>query len=97
MYCKIHVAGAKTVLAACDAELIGKTLKFGEIDFHISEDFYKGKRVSKEELSKLLDEHNNINLVGKKVVSVALKKGLISERTIIKIEDIPHAQIYRLI
>ncbi len=97
MYCKIHVAGAKTVLAACDAELIGKTLKFGEVDFHISEGFYKGKRVSEEGLSKLLDEHNNINLVGKKVVSVALKKDLISERAIIKIEGIPHVQIYRLI
>ncbi len=97
MYCKIHISGNRTVLAACDAELIGKTLNFKGVPFHISEAFYKGKKVDEQELAKLLDEHNNINLVGEKVVSVALKKGLISERSIIRIEGIPHAQIYRLI
>lgn len=97
MYCKIHVSGTKTVLAACDAELIGKTLKFHDVDFHISEAFYKGKKIDEKQLSKLLDEHNNINLVGEKVVRVALEKGLISERAIIKISDVPHAQIYRLV
>ncbi|MCD6479095.1 MAG: DUF424 family protein [Candidatus Diapherotrites archaeon] len=97
MYCKVHTAANKTVLAASDADIIGKTLMFGDVEFHVSEAFYKGKKVSESELSKLLDEHNNINLIGEKVVSVALKKGLISERSIIKIQGIPHVQIYRLV
>ena len=87
----------RTVLAASDANIIGKTLKFGEVEFHISEEFYKGKEISESELSRLLDEHSNINLIGKEAVSVALKKGLISERSIVKIQGVPHAQIYRLI
>lgn len=96
MYCKVHSSPNGCVLAASDAELIGKTLKFGKLEFHVSEAFYKGNKVSKKEFAKLLEEHTNINLIGKKVVGVALEKGLISERSIINIDGIPHVQIYKL-
>ncbi len=97
VYCKIHSVQSKKVLAACDKELIGKTLKKGDLDFIISEAFYKDNPVTEEELAKLIDEYENINLVGKKTVNIALKKGLISEKNVIKIAGIPHVQIYRLV
>jgi len=97
MYCKVHNSGGRTVLAASDANIIGKILKFGDVEVHVSEAFYKGEKVDETELERLLDEHSNINLIGEKVVNVALKKGLISERSIIKIQGVPHVQIYRLI
>jgi len=96
VYCKIHSAQGIQVLAACDKELAGCTLKKGDLDFKVSEAFYKGRQVSEKELSELLDEIGSINLVGKKVTAVAMKKGLISEKNIIKVEGIPHAQIYRI-
>jgi len=96
LFSKVHSTPNGCVLAASDAELIGKTLKFGEIEFHVSESFYKGKETSKKELSKLLDEHTNINLIGQKVVGIALEKGLISEHSIINISGVPHVQIYKL-
>ncbi|MEM4662655.1 MAG: DUF424 family protein [Candidatus Diapherotrites archaeon] len=96
MYCKVHKTQFGCVLAACDEELIGKNIKFGEVDFYIGEAFYKGKKVNEKVLAKLLEEHSNINLVGEKTVAVALEKGLITERSIVKIGNIPHVQIYKL-
>ena len=81
-------------MAACDKEILGKTLKHGEIEFTVSEKFYFGEGISGQKLGEMLDEFSNINLVGEKCVGVALKKGLITEKNIIDIAGIPHAQIF---
>jgi len=84
------------VLAVCDKELIGKTLEDGKICFTVSESFYGGRLIGEEELSGLLGEHDNINLIGERCVKAALEKGLIREGSIIRIKGVPHAQVFRL-
>ena len=96
LYCKIHKSDGNSVLAACDMELIGTRLEQGEISFEVSESFYKGEEVAGEELKKFLAECGNINLVGEKVVGVALEEGLINENNIIRINKIPHVQIFKV-
>ena len=96
MYTKVHSQGAQSVLAACDRELIGKTLAEGKIRFKVSESFYGGTLVKEEELLGMLEEHDNINLVGKKCVNAALGKGLIRESGIIRIKGVPHAQVFKI-
>lgn len=93
---KIHEMTQGKVLACAEEELIGKTLKEGEIEFIVSERFYKGKKVSEKELKKLLEEIDNINLVGKKPVKIAIELKLIDERNVLTIEKIPHVQIFRI-
>ncbi|HIH08293.1 MAG TPA: DUF424 family protein [Candidatus Diapherotrites archaeon] len=44
----------------------------------------------------MLQEADNINLLGTKAVGVALKQGLIKEGDIIRIGMVPHVQIYKL-
>ncbi len=83
------------MLAACDKELSGKTLKNDEIEFFVSEKFYGNAEISEEVLAELLNEFGSINLVGKKSVGVALNEKIIREKSIIKISGIPHAQIFR--
>jgi hypothetical protein len=39
---------------------------------------------------------DSINLLGKKSVSIALKKGIASEADIKRINKVPHVQIYRV-
>ncbi|MCX8190234.1 MAG: DUF424 family protein [Candidatus Diapherotrites archaeon] len=96
MYCKIHKSVSGSVLAVCDNELIGKTFESSGLHFHVSEAFYKGFEISPKKLAELLESHTNINIVGEKAVRVALQKGLITERNIVKIGNIPHVQIYKL-
>jgi hypothetical protein len=96
MMAKKHEVEYKLTLAVCDKEHIGKTFEEGNICFTASERFYKGEEVTKEELLKLLEEADSINLFGNKCVGIAIEKGLVGEKSIIVIKGIKHAQVYRL-
>ncbi|HLC36055.1 MAG TPA: DUF424 family protein [archaeon] len=96
MYAKQVFTQGFNVLAACNKELIGKEFIEGEIHFNAKEYFYKGEIVSEKKLAELLREADSINLFGDKPVSVALKEKLLSEKSIKKIQGIPHAQIIKL-
>ena len=80
----------------CDADLLGKTLKQGKIIFHVREEFYKGSLVSLEEAVDLIPQSTIVNIVGRKVVKKAVKKGLVHPDAVLEIEGVPHAQIVRL-
>ncbi len=81
------------ILAVCDKELSGKILD-KEINFEVKPEFYGTTEINEEKLSELFQEVNSANLIGNKSVSVALKKKIIEEKNIIKINNIPHAQVY---
>ena len=84
------------MLACADDDLLGKTLKEGKISFKVNERFYKEKKVDKKELKELLAQADNINLVGEETVSVALEEGYIKKEDIIRIDGVPHAQIFKV-
>lgn len=93
---KKHEVEYKTILAVCDKEHLGKTYEEGEISFTASAKFYGGEEITPEELEKMLDSADSANLFGNKCVGVAQKKGLVSEKSVLKIKGIKHAQIVRL-
>jgi uncharacterized protein len=87
---------SRIILAVCDKEHLGKTFEEGELCFKASEKFYGGEEITPQELEKLLFQVDSANLFGNKCVEIALKKELISEKSIITICGIKHAQIYRM-
>lgn len=96
MVYKHHANDLGEVLAVADLELIGKTYKDGKITFTVSKTFYYGETISEEELETLLLEAGNINMFGTRCVGVALRKGVVGEKNIIRISGEPHAQVYKL-
>jgi len=84
------------LLATCDAELLGQTLKEGKIVFEIREDFYRGSKVSVEEAVDLIQQSTIVNMVGRNIVEKAIEEGLIHPEAVLKISGIPHAQIVRM-
>jgi uncharacterized protein len=96
MYIKIYKNGEHVLVAACDKEVLGKTLKHGKAVVEISRAFYEGEYVSEEELQKALEEATTANLFGEKTVKFALKCGLIDQGSVIIIDGVPHAQIFRV-
>jgi len=80
------------VVAICDEDLLEKTLDFEDVKFHVSKKFYGGEIIDEEKALKLLENSTIGNLVGKKIVSLALKKKYIAKENIILIGDVPHAQ-----
>lgn len=96
MIAKKHEIDSRTILAVCDKEHLGKEFEEGEICFKVSEKFYGKEEITPKELEKLLEQTDSANLFGNKCVDIALKKGLISEKSIIIISGIKHAQIYHM-
>lgn len=85
-----------TMLATCDAELLGRTLKEGKITFHVHEKFYKGPCVTLEEAMQLIKESTIINMVGHKIVRKAIAHGFVHPEAVLLIGGIPHAQIVKI-
>jgi uncharacterized protein len=96
MYLKIYKNGEHVLVAACDKEVLGKTLKHGNTVVEVSRAFYEGEYISDEELQKALERATTANLFGEKTVKCAIKCGLIDPDSVIMIDNVPHAQIFRI-
>ncbi|MCD6330607.1 MAG: DUF424 family protein [Thermoplasmata archaeon] len=92
IYIKVYTVQNEVLVAACDAELIGKTLKEGEIEFHVSKEFYADVLGDEELLKKHLVNATIANLVGHRAVKCGIEVGIIDKENVIKIAGIPHAQ-----
>ncbi len=97
MFLKVHCSpGAGDIVAVCDRELLNTTISHGELSVKISEAFYGNCPASEEMVRAALKKAGNINLMGKRSVSVAIEMGLVTQSGCIMIGDIPHAQVYSL-
>jgi hypothetical protein len=93
---KVVRRGKDVLVSACDAELLGKTLKFGRIDFPVRREFYEGQFLSPEATIQEIRNATTANLLGKKTVEHALKAGLIHPGAVLNISGIPHAMILKI-
>ena len=96
MYVKIHKSGDRHVVAVCDEDLLGKKFIEGKLILEVSERFYKGKKLSKKETLDMMEDAINLNIVGEESIKLALENGIVSKDNVIKIKNIPHAQVYQL-
>lgn len=92
---KIHKSGGKVLLAACDSDIAGKKFSEGKLVLEIKKDFYCGKKIGGE-IIKLFPQADIINIAGKEIVSFATRSGWVSKNSVLKIKNIPHAQIFVL-
>ncbi|MEM2926598.1 MAG: DUF424 family protein [Candidatus Bathyarchaeia archaeon] len=96
IYVNIIRRGGHVLVAACDADLLGKTLTDGGLEFYVSEKFYKGEKKSLEAAIEAIRHANSANLIGRDIVEKAVSEGLVHPKAILAISGIPHAQIIRI-
>lgn len=96
VYVKIHRSGERFVIAVADKDLIGKTVKEKNKKLNISDRFYHGKELPKEQVIEIMRSAHNLNLVGKKTIALAIEANAIHKENIIKIKNVPHAQAYTI-
>lgn len=89
---KDYTQGHHTLVAACDRELLGQTLKDGDIAFKVSAVFYDGVRGDVALLEKHLRTATTANLVGQRCVDCGKRLGLIDGKKVLNIGTVPHAQ-----
>lgn len=96
MFAKIHKSGDRNIIAICDEDLIGKKFAEKNLILDITERFYKGEKLNPEQVLELMKDSLNLNIVGEESINIALKNNIIEKESIIKIQGIPHAQVYQL-
>jgi hypothetical protein len=97
MFLKVHRSqGSGDIVAVCDRELLNTTISHGELSVQITEWFYGNCPVTEDIVITALRKADNINLMGKRAVSIAIDMGLITQSSCIMIGEIPHAQVYSL-
>ena len=87
----------RDVVAVCDSDLLGRIFEEGDFQLEVKENFYKGDEMDEKKTAEIMqrmaEEDATFNIVGKKSVSIAIKKGIISEQGIRTIQGIPFAMV----
>ena len=84
------------MLNICDADLLGRTLHRDNFSLKISEKYYGEKVVEKEEAEALLKESDNINMVGKEIISLSTGIGVGSHSGVKEIDGIPFLIVFKM-
>lgn len=95
VYVNLKKVGRNVLLAICDCEILGRTLREGEIVFHVKDEFYNGGKVTLEEALGMIRNSTIVNMVGRNCVGEAVEKGYVHPDAVLNIEGIPHAQIVK--
>ena len=96
VYVNLKKVGRNVLLAICDSELLGRTLRQGKIVFHVKDEFYNGGKLAVEEAVRMIENSTIVNMVGKNCVGKAIEKGYVHPDAVLDIEGVPHAQIVKL-
>jgi hypothetical protein len=83
------------LVVICDAGLLGKEFKRGELRLKVDKSFYCGEESSVEACMKALEGATIANLVGS-IVEHAIKAGFIGPANVIRIQNVPHAQMVKM-
>jgi len=83
----------KIIVSVCDSDLMGKVFDDGKLQIDLSSDFYKGEELDENKTFELLKNCYLAVFVGKKSVDFGIKKQIIDESKIIKVKEIPFAQV----
>ena len=92
---RVHRVRSEFVVAACDADLLGRDLPVGDKGrtVKVSSQFYGERRVSREELIWALQRATIANLLGERVLKVAAEGGFVSADGVGTLGGVPHAEI----
>lgn len=92
MIVRLHETKNGLIVCAVDKELIGNLFEEDEKQLDLRSEFYKGKEIPSEETRDLIRNSYGLNLVGEKVVKLAIEEGVIDEDMVKRIKNIPYYQ-----
>ena len=93
---KVHTKGPEVLVAACDADIVGKTYRSEGLKLHVSESFYNGESGDEDVLVNRLEMATIANLVGQRTLEIAIRHGFVNPKCVIEIGGVPHAQMARM-
>ncbi|MBS7605546.1 MAG: DUF424 family protein [Candidatus Bathyarchaeia archaeon] len=97
VYVKVTKFGRQTLLAICDADILGKKFTEGGVIFEVREEFYNGYKTGIDEALSLIKTSTIINLCGRNIVEKAIEQGYVHPEAVFKICGVLHAQIMKIL
>ena len=88
---KVYQRGKETLVAAADADLVGRTFREGKFKIEVGK-FYEGDLVSEEMFVSHLQLATIGNFVGRETIEAAKRAGFVSDDGVLWIDRVPHAQ-----
>lgn len=85
--------GNDRLLAISDLSILGKTFEEGELCLTVSKDFYHHKDCGEKKAVELIRNATIVNAVGRSIITLMIKEKMISRKSVLEINGIPHAQI----
>ncbi len=79
----------------CDEELLGRSLREGNLRVDISPDYFSGVRVDGRTAIAKIKETDIVNLVGNRIVARAVKEKLAHPKAVRKIDSVSFLMIYK--
>src|SRR3989442_12197376 len=92
---KVYHQGKETLVAAADADLIGKTFRDGKFKIEVGK-FYEGDVVTEERFASELRLATIGNFVGKETIDAAKEAGFVAGDGILWVTGVPPPQIVLL-
>lgn len=101
MYVRVHKTDEislefKEVVVVCDRELLGKTLREGDVTLVVNEEFFGGFPATLEEAMHYARNASVVVFVGTASVERAIGEGLVHPEAVLKVSGVPYAQVVRL-
>jgi len=100
LFCaKVYETPYGLIVAICDIELVGKKLYHGKNEILVSKDFYCDREIDTFETMSLMRKATSLNLIGNRIVELAISMGLVHEDAILylrdeKSEKVAHALVH---
>jgi len=93
---KLITSSGNIILNICDPDLLDKIVKDEEREITITSSYYNERTIDEVEASHLLQNCTSVNMVGENIISLSLKLGIGSEKSVRKIEGIPFLIVFKM-
>jgi hypothetical protein len=93
---RVYRHRSEVVVAACDKELLGRTMREGEMKLDVCSSFFEGEDADEEILLNRIQNATIANLVGEETVRIAIKHELVDKECVARIEGVPHVQLVKM-
>jgi len=85
-----------TLVAVCDADVLGETFEDGEVTLEVTEAFYGGDEAEPADADAVVEglyDADTANLVGADCVGIAVDAGVIDPDRVLEVGETLHAQL----
>ncbi len=85
-----------TIVAACDADILGDTYEEDGVTVAVTEEFYGGEEVELDAVVAALRNFFTANLVGNELVDGLVAEGVVQSEEVETVDGVQHVQLFRV-